>query len=316
MPNALIIGISGQDGTLLADLLLAKGYRVWGTSRDAEARNFANLAAIGALGRVKLRSMNPLEIPSILATLAEATFDEIYNLGGQSSVGLSFEQPAETLISIVQGTQNILEALRTTRSAARFYSAGSSECFGDTGATPANERTAFHPRSPYAVAKACAFWQVSSYRDAYGLFAVTGLLFNHESRYRPPRFVTAKIIRTARRIAEGSPEKLVLGDVDIVRDWGHAADHVAAMWHLMQTKTPEDVVIATGTSMSLRQFAEAAFDAVGLDLSRHLVIDPALLRPNEIRESRADPTRAKALLGWQASVAGPALVHRLVAESG
>jgi GDPmannose 4,6-dehydratase len=315
MPTALIIGISGQDGALLADLLLRKGYTVSGTSRDVEGRAFANLEALGLAGKVQLRSMNALELSSILNVLADLMPDEIYNLGGQSSVGLSFDQPAETLSSIVIGTQNILEALRTTRSSARFYSAGSSECFGETGELPATEATPFRPISPYAVAKACAFWQVASYRDAYGIHAVTGLLFNHESRFRPPRFVTSKIIRTAKRIAAGSDEKLVLGNVDIVRDWGHAADYVDAMWRLMQTDQPRDVVIASGISISLRRFAEAAFDACGLDLGDHLRIDPTLFRPNEIRESRADPSAARKDLGWTASISGPALVQRLVDET-
>jgi GDPmannose 4,6-dehydratase len=315
MPTALIIGISGQDGALLAQLLLDKGYAVWGTSRDKEGRTFANLQTLGVAGRVQLRSMNVLELSSILGVLADVKPDEIYNLGGQSSVGLSFEQPAETLSSIVIGTQNILEALRTTCLSARFYNAGSSECFGPTCALPATENTPFRPISPYAVAKACAFWQVASYRDAYGIHAVTGLLFNHESRFRPPRFVTSKIIRTARRIAGGSDERLILGNIDIIRDWGHAAEYVDAMWRLMQTPRPRDVVIATGTSMSLRQFAEAAFEACGLDLGDHLRIDPSLFRPNEIAESRADPSAAQAELGWSASLSGPALVRRLVEET-
>ncbi len=238
MTTAMIVGVSGQDGAFLAELLLGKGYQVWGTSRDCDGRAFANLSDLGVRDRVELRSMDALELPSILAALEACKPDEIYNLGGQSSVGLSFDQPIQTMNSIVQATQNLLEALRTTRSPARFYSAGSSECFGDTGAVPANEDTRLNPRSPYAVAKASAYWQVASYREAYGLFAVTGLLFNHESRFRPARFVTSKIIGTARRIAAGSDERLALGDVDIVRDWGLAEEFVEAMWRMLQQPHP------------------------------------------------------------------------------
>lgn len=313
MTTALIIGVSGQDGSLLADLLIRKGYKVWGTSRDAEGRRFGNLEALGLQSSVTLRSMNALELTSILKTLDESRPDEIYNLGGQSSVSLSFEQPSETLTSIVIGTQNILEALRTTGSKARFYSATSSDCFGEAG-VPANEATPFRPKSPYAVAKSSAFWQVSSYRDAYGLFAVSGILFNHESFLRPPRFVTSKILGTARRIAAGSDERLRLGDVDIVRDWGYAPEYVDAMWRMVQQNEPRDLVIATGHSMRLRDFAAAAFAGFGLDLEDHLDIDRSLFRPNEIRVSSADPSAAARLIGWEASLKGDALVHRLLAE--
>lgn len=313
MTTALIIGISGQDGSLLADLLIRKGYDVWGTSRDAEGHRFGNLETLGLQSKVKLRSMNALELTSILKTLDECRPDEIYNLGGQSSVSLSFEQPSETLTSIVIGTQNILEALRTTGSKARFYSATSSDCFGEAGA-PATESTPFRPKSPYAVAKSSAFWQVSSYRDAYGLFAVSGILFNHESYLRPPRFVTSKILGTARRIAAGSSERLRLGDVDIVRDWGYAPDYVDAMWRMVQQSEPRDLVIATGHSMRLRDFAAAAFAGFDLDLDQHLDIDRSLFRPNEIRVSSADPSAAAKWIGWEASLKGDALVQRLLAE--
>lgn len=316
MPTALIIGISGQDGAFLAALLLSKGYEVWGTSRDVEARDFNALRALGIHDKVKLRSMNSLELLSVLATFDAVQPDEIYNLGGQSSVGLSFDQPAQTLTSIVMATLNLLEALRTAKPHARFYSAGSSECFGDTGATPASEVTPFRPCSPYAVAKASAHWQVASYREAYGLFAVSGLLFNHESRFRPARFVTSKIIRAAHRIAAGSDETLVLGDIDIVRDWGHAAEYADAMWRMMQQSTPSDIVIATGHSMSLRAFATAAFDSAGLDFDRHHAIDRSLFRPNEIRLSLADPQLAASRLGWTAKLSGAELVSHLSREIG
>jgi GDPmannose 4,6-dehydratase len=314
MPTALIIGISGQDGAFLAATLLSKGYDVWGTSRDVEARDFHALRALGIHDKIKLKSMSSLELLSVLDTFDAVQPDEIYNLGGQSSVGLSFDQPAQTMTSIVLATLNLLEGLRTARPKARFYSAGSSECFGDTGTVRANEATPFRPCSPYAVAKASAHWQVASYREAYGLFAVSGLLFNHESRFRPARFVTSKIIRAAQRIADGSDETLVLGDIDIVRDWGHASEYADAMWRMVQQSEPCDLVIATGNSMSLRTFANAAFDRVGLDFERHHIVDQKFFRPNEIRQSHADPSAAAARLGWSASLSGVNLVRTLVDE--
>jgi GDPmannose 4,6-dehydratase len=311
MPKALIVGISGQDGAYLAQLLLSKNYDVWGTSRDAEGRSFGNLKALGIDGQVVCRSMNPLDLGSVLATLADCQPDEIYNLGGQSSVGLSFAQPAETLSSIVLGTQNLLEAIRLARPNARFYSAGSSESFGDTGGLAANEDTPFRPRSPYGVAKASAFWQVAAWRQAYGLYSATGILFNHESPLRPARFVTSKIVHAAARIANGSTERLTLGQTDIVRDWGYAPEYVEAMWAMLQLETPEDFVIATGHPMSLDDFVAAAFASFGLDHREHVDHDPALFRPNEIGFSCGLATRARDQLGWQAWLYGPALIAHL-----
>ncbi len=296
---------------MLAQQLLGRGYTVVGTSRDAEARSFGNLRRLGIANRLALRSMNALELGSILKALDYVQPDEIYHLGGQSSVGLSFEQPSETLSSIVNATQNILEAIRTSKRGVRFYSAGSSECFGNSKGSSANENTRFHPISPYAVAKSCAFWQVSSYREAYGLFAVTGILFNHESRFRPDRFVTAKIINSAARIAAGSQERLRLGDTSIVRDWGYAPEYVDAMWRMLQQEKPRDLVIATGESMSLHDFARAAFAWHGLDVDDHLDIDRALFRPSDIPISKADPALAGRHLGWRATLHGLALVDQL-----
>lgn len=300
---------------MLAAHLLKRGYKVFGTSRDAEARSFGNLRRLGIVDRLTLLSMNALELGSILKTLEDVEPDEIYHLGGQSSVGLSFEQPSETLSSIVNATQNILEAVRTRKQHVRLYSAGSSECFGYTSGYAANENTPFHPISPYAVAKSCAFWQVASYREAYGLFAVSGILFNHESRFRPDRFVTAKIINAARRISSGSPERLRLGDTGIVRDWGYAPEYVDAMWRMLQQDAPRDFVIATGHSMSLHDFARAAFACHGLDVDAHLDIDRTLFRPSDIPVSKADPAQAKHHLGWRATLHGLALVERLVRDS-
>jgi len=226
--------------------------------------------------------------------------DEIYNLAGQSSVGLSFEQPVETLESISIGALNLLEVIRFLNRPIRLYSACSSECFGDTGLTPAAEETPFRPRSPYAVAKAAAFWQLANYREAYGLFACSGILFNHESPLRPRRFVTQKIISTVARIAQGSPEKLHLGNISIRRDWGWAPEYVEAMWLMLQQPSPDDFVIATGVHSSLQEFVEAAFSAVNLDWEKYIVLDQKFLRPTDIPISVGNPSKAAQVLHWQA----------------
>lgn len=302
MPRrALITGISGQDGAYLARLLLDKGYEVYGTARDAQISSFANLDTLGIRQQIQLLSMAPNDFRSVLQTFSKAEPDEVYNLAGQSSVGLSFEQPVETLESISHSVLNLLEVIRFFQRPIRFYNAGSSECFGDTGGIPADETTPFHPRSPYAVAKASAHWAVANYREAYNLFACTGILFNHESPLRPPRFVTRKIIATACRIADGSQERLSLGNISIARDWGWAPEYVDAMWRMLQQEQPSDYVIATGETNTLEQFVAETFQTLGLDWHDHVSTDPSLLRPSEIMISRGNPSRAGAELGWQAT---------------
>lgn len=298
--TALICGINGQDGSYLAELLLKKGYEVWGTSRDVQASPMSNLVKLGIADRVKLISMAPSDFRSVFNAIDCSNPDEIYYLAGQSSVGLSFEQPAETLESIVSGTLNMLEAIRLRKLPVRLYNAGSSECFGDTGGVPADESTPFHPRSPYAVAKASAHWLVANYRDAYGLYVCTGILFNHESSLRPKRFVTQKIIQTAKRIAEGSSERLVLGRLDIWRDWGWAPEYVDAMWLMLQQNTPEDYVIATGESNSLSDFVDTAFKIHGLDWMKHVDISTDFYRPTDIDHSLGNPSKALNKLHWSA----------------
>lgn len=302
MRRALICGISGQDGAYLAQHLLNKGYEVWGTSRDAQASGFGNLVRLGILDRVKTLSMAVNDFRSVLQAVSSSVPDEIYNLSGQTSVGLSFEQPAETLESIATGTLNLLEVIRFLDSPVRFYNAGSSECFGDLDGQAANETTYFQPRSPYAVAKSTSHWLVANYRSAYKLFACTGILFNHESPLRPARFVTRKIVKAAVAIANGSPDKLVLGDISVRRDWGWSPEYVDAMWRMLQTQDPEDFVIATGESHALQDFVEAAFTVVGLDWRQYVVQDPGLFRPSEIRENRGDAQKARRLLGWEAQM--------------
>lgn len=298
--TAIICGIAGQDGAYLAQLLLQKGYRVIGTSRDAQISSFSNLARLGIREQVEVASMALSDFRSVLQVLARYQPDEVYNLAGQSSVGLSFEQPVETLESISIGTLNLLEVIRFLNHGIRLYSAGSSECFGDTGDVPANEETPFRPRSPYAVAKAAAFWQVANYREAYGLHASSGILFNHESPLRPERFVTQKIIQAVRRIGNGSKERLQLGNINIQRDWGWAPEYVEAMWKMLQQPKAEDFVIATGETNSLQDFIIEAFCAVNLDWQDHVDLDASLNRPTELSISRADPRRASEKLGWQA----------------
>jgi GDPmannose 4,6-dehydratase len=311
--RALIIGISGQDGAYLADLLLSKGYEVVGSSRDANLSSFANLARLGIRERVRLLSVAPNDFRSALSALVQVEPDEIYNLSGQSSVGLSFEQPVETMESISIATLNLLEAIRFTKRAIRFYNAGSGECFGDTRGKPADEETPFRPRSPYAVAKAAAHFEVANYREAYGLFACSGILFNHESPLRPGRFVTRKIVTAACRIAAGSGEKLQLGNVAVKRDWGWAPEYVDAMWRMLQQPTPGDFVIATGETRSLEEFVNQAFAEVGLDARDHVVVDPKLLRPADIEANYADPSKAARVLGWRASARMQETVRRMVA---
>lgn len=300
MKTALICGISGQDGAYLAQLLLNQGYRVYGTSRDAQMSRFRNLERLGIRDRVHLLSMAPSDFRSVLQGLTQAQPQEVYNLAGQSSVGLSFEQPVETLESIATGTLNLLEAIRFLGGNIRFYNAGSSECFGDVGTVAADEETPFRPRSPYGVAKATAFWEVANYREAYGLFACSGILFNHESPLRPQRFVTQKIIAAACQIATDRDRTLTLGNIQIQRDWGWAPEYVEAMYRMLQQPEPEDFVIATGVTTRLEDFVAQAFACVGLDWRDHVVSDSTLFRPTDIAIGRANPTKARLKLGWQA----------------
>lgn len=312
MKRALICGVSGQDGAYLAKSLVEKGYQVWGTSRDAQVANFGNLDVLGIREQVNLLSMAQTDFRSVLNCLNRSEPDEIYFLSGQSSVGLSFDQPAETIESISLGVLNLLEAVRFIGKPVRIYNASSSECFGDVGSRRATEETPFHPRSPYGVAKASAHWLVTNYREAYGIFACNGILFNHESPLRPARFVTSKIVSSACRISRGSGEKLTLGRLDIVRDWGWAPEYVEAMCLMLQLETPDDFVIATGESATLEVFVERVFERVNLDWRDFVVSDPTLFRPSDIVASAADPSKASQLLGWNASIKLPQLVDRLV----
>ncbi len=309
--TALICGVSGQDGAYLAQLLLNKGYTVFGTSRDVQGSSFANLKKLDIKDQVSYISMVPEDFRSVLVALRKSNPDEIYYLAGQSSVGLSFEQPAETIQSITLGTLNILEGCRMMEQSIKIYHAGSGECFGDTHGEPANEKTPFYPMSPYAVAKSSAYWLVNNYRDAYGLFACTGILFNHESPLRPERFVTQKIIRAVQRIAQGSKEQLKLGRLDIARDWGWAPEYVEAMWLMLQQDRPEDFVIATGTTITLEEFVKTAFEQANLNWKDYVIQDPSLFRPTDLTVGRADPRKSNHVLAWKASTQGVEVVKKM-----
>ena len=312
MKTALITGIGGQDGAYLAAHLLSQGYRVVGTSRDATSGRFEGLAALGIRDQVTIQSMSLVDFRSTMQVVARECPNEIYNLAGQTSVFVSFEQPVETFESVVVGVVNLLEAIRILKAPIRLYNAGSSEMFGNTGPAPATEETAIKPRSPYGIAKATSFWQVAQYREAYSLHACTGILFNHESPLRPERFVTQKIVAAACRIAAGEQQTLSLGDLTVRRDWGWAPEYVVAMHRMLQREEPEDLVIATGKTFSLEEFVKEVFSTLGLDWQEHVRHDRSLVRPTEIACGRADPSRAREAIGWQAKHSMPDVARMMV----
>jgi GDPmannose 4,6-dehydratase len=297
--RALICGISGQDGSLLANFLLDKGYEIWGTSRDIQSCSLRNLKSLGIEKDISLLSMAPNDFRSVYNAFQLASPDEVYNLSGQTSVGLSFEQPVETLESIITGTLNILEVIRTHFNNTKFYNAGSGECFGDTNNMLADEATTFAPTSPYGIAKASAQWLVSNYRQSYNLHASTGILFNHESQFRPKRFVTQKIIYGVQDVISGKSQKIVLGLLDIKRDWGWASEYVEVMWKMLQQEIPDDFVVATGQVYSLRDFIEHAFKIYNLEWRDYVHISTDLLRPLDIKYSGGSSYKATKVLNWQ-----------------
>jgi len=300
METAVIFGISGQDGTFLADFLLKKNYRVIGISRDVQGSSFQNLQRLGIKDKIELVSASIHDFRSVLQIISNYKPNEIYNLAGQSSVGLSFDQPVETFESISIANLNLLEVIRFLDIPIKFYNAGSSDCFGNTLGRKVTEQDPFKPRSPYGVAKAAAYWQVSNYREAYNIFACTGILFNHESFLRSERFVTQKIVKTACRIAAGSDEKLLLGDISIERDWGWAPEYVGAMWSMLQQEKPDDYIVATGKTYSLTDFISAVFRTLNLDWKNHVKSNNIFLRPIDIQSIKANPEKAKKILGWKA----------------
>jgi GDPmannose 4,6-dehydratase len=293
---------------------LSEGWTVHGTSRNAALHGFGNLTRLGIRDRVTLHSSDPAEFRSVADVVARTEPTDIYNVSGQTSVSLSFDRPGETTNSILSATLNILEVIRLLNKRIRFYNAASSECFGNTPPEGADEATPFHPRSPYGVAKAAAYWTVANYREAHGLFAVSGIAFNHESPMRPEQFVTQKIVRAAGRIARGEAAgPLKLGCLDVRRDWGWASEYVDAIRLIMRQTVPEDFVIATGESRTLREFVAEAFAAFDLNWKDYVVSVPELMRTTDILVSAGRPTRARERLNWAATIRMSEVVRRLAA---
>jgi GDPmannose 4,6-dehydratase len=318
MKKALITGITGQDGSYLAELLLDKGYEVWGVIRRSSSFNTGRVEHLyrdpheqGTKLRLKFGDLN--DASSLSTILGDLRPDEVYNLAAQSHVRVSFDIPEYTAEVSGLGTIRILEAMRRVGLNARFYQASSSELYGKVHEVPQSERTPFHPRSPYAAAKAYAFYITQNYREAYGMFAVNGILFNHESPRRGETFVTRKITRAATRIKLGLQDKLFLGNLEAKRDWGFAGDYVEAMWLMMQADVPDDFVVATGETHSVREFVEKAFGLLDLDYRRYVEHDPRYERPAEVDLLLGDPAKAKKALGWQPKVGFDELVKMMIA---
>ncbi len=299
MKHALICGVTGQDGALLAQLLLKKGYRVTGMTRDLTCPS-RNLLALGLGGQVEMVSFCLTDTETVIRALDEIRPDEIYHLAGQSAVGKSFDCPVATFESIAVTTLNLLEAVRVLKLPARVFNAGSGDCFGNTHGAPVDEQTPFSPISPYGVAKTAACHTTRIYRESYHLFACTGILFNHESWLRPETFVTQKIVRTACDIAQGRCNRLAVGNVEIERDWGWAPEYVTAMWQMLQQSVPEDYIIATGRSISLKTFIGAVFQRLGLNWADYVEMDARFLRASDIHTVRANPAKARTTLNWAA----------------
>jgi GDPmannose 4,6-dehydratase len=317
MKRALITGITGQDGSYLAELLLDKGYEVHGVVRRSSSFNTERIDHLyrdpherGVRLHLHYGDLNDASsLQSIVGTVQP---DEVYNLGAQSHVRVSFDIPEYTAEVTALGTIRLLEAIRKMSVHCRFYQASSSELYGKVVETPQRETTPFHPRSPYAAAKAYAFYATQNYREAYGMFASNGILFNHESERRGETFVTRKITRAVGRIKHGLQHELFLGNIEAKRDWGHAADYVDAMWRMLQQGEPDDYVVGTGETHSVREFLELSFGRAGLDWKEHVKIDARYFRPAEVDLLLSDPSKAKAGLGWEPKVTFPELVRRMV----
>ncbi len=308
--TALITGITGQDGSYLAELLLEKGYRVVGMTRRSSTVTDERIAHLA--GRLELIQGDLLDQASIVAALQDVKPSEVYNLAAQSFVPTSWNQPVLTGEFTGLGVTRMLEAIRQVDPTIRFYQASSSEMFGKVDVVPQTESTPFHPRSPYGVAKAYGHFLTVNYRESYGMFAVSGILFNHESPRRGLEFVSRKITDGAARVALGLATELRMGNLDAERDWGHAADYVRAMWLMLQRPEPADYVVATGIAHSVRDLCRIAFNRVGLDYERHVVVDPALYRPAEVDHLRGDAARARSELGWEPTVTFDELIEGMV----
>ncbi|HEU4681998.1 MAG TPA: GDP-mannose 4,6-dehydratase [Gemmatimonadales bacterium] len=310
MPKALITGVTGQDGSYLAELLLSKGYEVVGVVRRTSHHSYERIEHL--LDRIEVVAADLLDQHSLTVVLQDSRPDEVYNLAAQSYVPTSWTQPVLTGEFTALGVTRILEAIRLVHPSARFYQASSSEMFGRVAETPQRETTSFYPRSPYGVAKVYGHWITVNYRESYELFAVSGILFNHESPRRGIEFVTRKVTDAVARIKLGLARELRLGNLDARRDWGFAGDYVEAMWRMLQQPTPQDYVIGTGQTHSVRDLVGAAFGHVGLDWRKHVVTDPKFVRPAEVDLLQADPSKARRELGWSPRVKFEELVAMMV----
>ncbi|MGH7703521.1 MAG: GDP-mannose 4,6-dehydratase [Gemmatimonadales bacterium] len=310
MPRALITGVTGQDGSYLAELLLAKGYEVFGMVRRTSHDSYERIEHL--LDRLKIVAADLLDQHSLTVVLQQTRPDEVYNLAAQSYVPTSWSQPVLTGEFTALGVTRILEAIRLAHPTARFYQASSSEMFGKATETPQRETTPFYPRSPYGVAKVYGHWITVNYRESYGLYAVSGVLFNHESPRRGVEFVTRKVSNAVARIKLGMAREVRLGNLEARRDWGYAADYVDAMWRMLQGPAPRDYVIGTGVTHTVRELVETAFAHAGLDWRQHVVVDPEFIRPAEVDVLLADPSRARQELGWQPTVGFQQLVTMMV----
>jgi GDPmannose 4,6-dehydratase len=312
--RALLTGITGQDGAYLAQLLLGKGYGVHGVIRRSSHRGVEDhrLRWLGIADRVTLHDGDLCDLSSLLRVVQEVQPDEIYNLAAQSYVASSWRQPVLTANVTGVGVANMLEAMRIAAPGARFYQASSSEMYGLIQQPTQSEKTPFYPRSPYAVAKLYGHWITINYRESFDLHASSGILFNHESPLRGVEFVTRKVTSGVARIKLGMANELRLGNIDAKRDWGHAHDYVRAMWLMLQQDTPDDYVVATGVTTTVRDMCRIAFDHAGLDMEKHVVIDPAFYRPAEVDVLLGDAAKAKAKLGWEPQIALDQLIREMV----
>lgn len=312
MKTALITGITGQDGAYLAQFLLKKGYKVYGTYRRLSTPNFWRLHALNIINKVNLVSFDLLDQSSMINVLKQTNPDEVYNLAAQSFVGASFEQPIATGEITGLGVTRLIDTIKAINPNIRFYQASTSEMFGKVQQTPQTEKTPFYPRSPYAAAKLYAHWITINYREAYNMHASTGILFNHESPLRGLEFVTRKITNAAARIKLGLQDNLSLGNLDSKRDWGFAPDYVKAMWLILQQEKPGDYVISSGETHTVREFVQLAFEELGLDYKNHVKIDKRFFRPAEVEILLGDPSKAKKQLNWQPSTSFRELVKIMV----
>ena len=312
--KALITGITGQDGAYLASHLLSKNYQVSGLIRRSSTLELSSyrLHTLGILADVRLIDGDLTDLSSLIRVLQEVEPDEVYNLAAQSYVASSWQQPLLTANVTAMGVSNILESIRIVCPSARFYQASSSEMFGKIQETVQSETTAFYPRSPYAVSKLYGHWITINYRESFGIHGSSGILFNHESPLRGIEFVTRKVTNSVARIKLGLDSKISLGNIDAKRDWGHASDYVRAMWLMLQQDTPDDYVIATGKTTSVREMCQIAFNYAGLKMEEHLIIDPALYRPSEVDTLLGNPAKARAKLGWEPQISLEQMIVEMV----